>query len=145
MAERDYSHRGVVDKLGVKPGDPVVFIDLAWNLDAGLRLQALERAGRPAAAPEEPARVVLAAVDATTDAVALLKEWRTRIDPAGGIWLLTPKRGQPGYVDQTRLIVAGTEAGVVDNKVCSVSETVSALRFVIRKLDRPAAEARGSA
>ena len=30
-----------------------------------------------------------------------------RIDPAGGIWLLTPKRGQTGYIDQTELITAG--------------------------------------
>ena len=139
MPERDYSHRGVVDKLGVKPGDAVALVDLAWRIPDGLRLDVLERAGRPEADPAEPARVVLAAVDASTDAVAVLAEWRSRIEPSGGIWLLTPKRGQPGFVDQTLLIVAGAEAGVVDNKVCSVSDTISALRFVIRKVDRAAA------
>ena len=145
MAERDYSHRGVVDKLGVKPGDPVVFLDLGWRLDDELRLGVLDRTGRDVADTDEPARVVLVAADVSTDAISVLSEWRSRIHPGGGIWFLTPKRGQPGYVDQTRLIVAGAHAGVVDNKVCSVSDTVSALRFVIRKADRPAAEARRSA
>ena len=44
---------------------------------------------------------------------------------------------QPGYVDQNDLIAAGGPAGLVDNKVCSVSDTVSAMRFVIRRVDRP--------
>jgi ligand-binding sensor domain-containing protein len=55
----------------------------------------------------------------------------------GGIWLLSPKRGLPGYVNQSELIAAGLEAGLVDNKSCSVSETTSGLRFVIRRADRP--------
>ncbi len=73
------------------------------------------------------------------DVVALLQHWRSRLEPAGGIWLLTPKRGQPGYVDQRDLIAAGLAAELVDNKVCSVSDTTSAMRFVIRKRDRPTA------
>jgi hypothetical protein len=123
----------------------VVFLDLAWRLDDELRLSVLDRTGRAVADAGEPPRVVLVAADVSTDATSVLREWRSRIHPAGGIWFLTPKRGQPGYVDQTRLIVAGGQAGVVDNKVCSVSDTVSALRFVIRKAARPAPEARGSA
>nr|MBA2451381.1 DUF3052 family protein [Chloroflexota bacterium] len=71
--------------------------------------------------------------------VALLETWKPRLQPNGGIWLLTPKRGQPGYVDQRELIAAGLAAGLVDNKVCSVSDTTSAMRFVIRKADRPPA------
>jgi len=74
----------------------------------------------------------------TTDAVEVLKKWRQHLTPSGGIWLLTAKRGQPGYVDQRELITAGQQAEVVDNKICSVSPTVSAMRFVIRKKDRRA-------
>jgi len=73
---------------------------------------------------------------AITDVVRVLSTWRARIDPAGGIWLLTPKRGQPGYVDQRELILAGPSAGLVDNKICSVDDTTSAMRFVIRRADR---------
>lgn len=134
MAEKDYSHRDVVDKLGVKPGHVVAVVGPA---EPELRQKVLERTGRAAAVDDEPADVVLVWADASTDAIKTLQDWKTKIDPSGGIWLLTPKRSQPGYVDQNDLIEAGKQAGVVDNKTCSVSDTTSAIRFVIRKADRP--------
>ncbi len=98
----------------------------------------IERTGRPPATEDEALDIVLAVIDETSDAAALLKKWRQYLTPNGGIWLLTAKRGQPGYVDQRELIAAGQQAEVVDNKVCSVSPTMSAMRFVIRKKDRGA-------
>ena len=136
MAEKDYSHRDVVDKLGVKPGFTVAFEAAPVPIPDELKARVLARAGRDEARPDEPVDVVLVGADASTDVEQVLKRWRTRLDPAGGIWLLTPKRGQPGYVDQRDLILTGTRAGVVDNKICSVSDTLSAMRFVIRKADR---------
>ena len=135
--ERDYSHRSDLDKLGIKPGVALAFAAAPGAIDPELCARALERAGRPEADPDEPIDVVLVGADASTDAVETLRRWRARIAPAGGIWLLTPKRGQTGYVDQRELILAGPAAGVVDNKICSLSETTSAMRFVIRKADRP--------
>lgn len=134
--ERDYSHRGVVDKLGIKPGATVRFDESAGPLDRALKADVLDRAARPPETPDEPADVVLVTADATTDAVAMLERWRGGITQSGGIWLLTPKRGQSGYVDQRELIDAGKIAGLVDNKVCSVSDATSAMRFVIRRADR---------
>jgi hypothetical protein len=134
--ERDYSHRDVVDKLGIKPGHALAFESAPVSIDLDLRQRALARAGRDEAVDGEPIDVALLGADATTDVVPLLTRWRKRIDAAGGIWVLTPKRGQPGYVDQRDLILAGPAAGVVDNKICSISDTVSAMRFVIRKVDR---------
>jgi hypothetical protein len=135
-SERDYSDRDVLDKLGIKPGFAVAFEAAPQAISADLRARALERSGRDEAGPDEPADMVLVGADASTDVVAVLKRWRARIDPAGGIWLLTPKRGQTGYVEQRDLILAGPEAGVVDNKTCSVSDILSGIRFVIRKVDR---------
>ena len=138
--ERDYSHREVVDKLGIKPGFALAFVAAPREIDADLRTRALARSGRGAVVDEanedEPLDVVLVGADETTDVHNVLSTWRARIDPAGGIWLLTPKRGQPGYVDQRLLIEAGPAAGVVDNKICSIDDKTSALRFVIRKTDR---------
>jgi hypothetical protein len=134
--ERDYSHRDVVDKLGIKPGFAVAFDQAPLPVDPDLQTRALAKAGRTEAAADEPVDVVLIGADASTKVEIILARWRQRIDPAGGIWLLTPKRGQTGYVDQTELILAGPAAGVVDNKTCSVSDTTSAIRFVIRKVDR---------
>ena len=137
MADRDYRHREVVDKLGIKPGQVVAFVEEAGAFDEDLRRRVLERSGRAPADGGEVVDVVLAAVDASTDAVAALNRWKRRLEPSGGIWLLTPKRGRPGYVHQRELIAAGLAAGLVDNKVCSVSDTTSAMRFVIRRADRP--------
>jgi hypothetical protein len=136
LAEGDYSHRDVVDKLGIKPGFALAFDQAPSPIDPALRERALDRAGRAAAADDERVDVVLVGADASTDVEAVLSRWRARIDPAGGIWLLTPKRGRPGYIDQRELILAGPAAGLVDNKTCSVSDTVSGIRFVIRKTDR---------
>ena len=137
MADKDYSHRDVVDKLGIKPGHAIATVAGAGPLDEGLRDRVLGRTGRPPAGDDEAADVVLATADDATDAVALLERWKLRLRPNGGIWLLTPKRGRPGYVDQRELIPAGLAAGLVDNKSCSISEETSAMRFVIRRADRP--------
>jgi len=136
MAERDYSHRDVVDKLGIKPGFAVAFEAAPLPIPVDLAARALARTGRGAASAAEGVDAVLVGADASTDVGEVLDRWRRRIDPAGGIWLLTPKRGQPGYVDQRDLILAGPAARVVDNKICSVSDTLSGIRFVIRKADR---------
>jgi hypothetical protein len=139
MPDRDYSHRGVVDKLGIKPGHAVALVEAAGPLDSDLRERVIARAGRAPALDGDAIDVALVTADATTDAVAVLGRWRSRLEPSGGIWLLSPKRGQPGYVDQRDLIAAGLAAELVDNKSCSVSDTTSAMRFVIRKRDRPPA------
>ena len=136
MLERDYSRRDIVAKLGIRPGYAVAFDERAWALDPGLRARVLERAGRSEAVAGEAIDVALIAVDARSDVVGLLRHWARSLHQAGGIWLLSPKRGRPGYVDQRDLIAAGQAAGLADNKICSVSEAVSGMRFVTRKRDR---------
>jgi hypothetical protein len=134
---RNYENRDLVDKLGIKPGQAVAFAHEARAINPDLYQRIVERTGRGPANEDEALDVVLASIDKTSDAVAVLKKWRAHLAPNGGIWLLTAKRGQPGFVDQRELIEAGQQAEVVDNKICSVSSTVSAMRFVIRKKDRP--------
>ncbi|MDQ3927778.1 MAG: DUF3052 domain-containing protein [Chloroflexota bacterium] len=136
MADRDYSHRDVVDKLGIKPGSRVAFDERFAPLEEALRHKVLERTGTSPAGDGEAIEVVLAPVYADVDIVGVLREWRGRIKQNGGIWLLTPKRKYAGYVNLRDLIQAGAEANVVDNKTCSVDDTTSGIRFVIRKADR---------
>jgi hypothetical protein len=135
MPDRDYSYRDVLDKLGVKPGQALVFVPPIEETHPDLCQRVAERAGQPLA-NDEPVDVVLAFVDDRADPVALLRAWQLRLRANGAIWLLTRKRGQPGYVRQDDLIPAGLAAGLVDNKICSVSEDTSAMRFVIRRKDR---------
>jgi len=137
MAHKDYSHRAIVDKLGIKSGHAVAFVSQAGQINETLRQQVLARTNRPPASTGEIVDIVLVMADNSTDIIAVLQQWRTHLAPDGGIWLLTPKRNQQGYMDQRELINAGLTAGLVDNKVCSVSDTTSAMRFVIRRIDRP--------
>ena len=136
MPDRDYSHRDVVDKLGIKPGHLVAFDETAGPLDAALCARVLTQTGRDPAEDGAEVDVALVMVTAATDHRAVLAQWRPRLTSVGGIWLLSPKRGQPGYLDQRLLIEAAYGTDLVDNKVCSVSETISAIRFVIRKQAR---------
>jgi len=39
-------------------------------------------------------------------------------------------------MNQDTLIPFGLDAGLVDNKICSISDNESAMRFVIRKSER---------
>src|SRR5215472_754142 len=89
MTENTYQDRDVLDKLGIQPGDTVAFANAVQLIDQDLSQRILERTGRPLARDHEALHIVLAVVDETTDAVALLKHWRTRLVPHGGIWLLT--------------------------------------------------------
>jgi len=49
--------------------------------------------------------------------------------PNGAIWVIRPK-GSPD-IRETDVIDAGKRAGLVDNKIASFSETLSAMRLVI--------------
>lgn len=138
MPEKTYHDRSVLDKLGIQAGHAVAFANAVGDLAPDLLQHLLERTGREPAQEGEVLDLVLAVINETTDTVNLLTTWRPRIKPNGGIWLLTAKRGQPGYIDQRELIAAGPLAAMVDNKVCSISSTVSAMRFVIRRKDRRA-------
>ncbi|GAC1332375.1 MAG: hypothetical protein NVS2B16_00820 [Chloroflexota bacterium] len=135
MPDADYSHRDVLDKLGIKTGHTLAFLALSGPFDRLLMQRAQARTGT-VAGTDQPVDVALATVDVDTDVVALLTEWKQRLSPAGGIWLLSPKRGRPAYVNQRSLMAAGAHVGLVDNKVCSISDGVSAIRFVRRRTDR---------
>jgi hypothetical protein len=66
-----------------------------------------------------------------------------RLEPAGGVWVAWPKKSADtptdlSFEDVQRI---GLAAGLVDNKSCAIDETWQALRFVIRREDRPARQA----
>lgn len=137
MKERDYDHRSVVDKLGVKPEHVVIFAEEGQDIDLWLRQEILARTARAVAAPAEVADLIFVMMDQALDAVEILQRWKPHLKPSGCIWLLTPKRHRPEYIDQRELIAAGKVSGMVDNKVCSISADVSAMRFVIPRKHRP--------
>jgi hypothetical protein len=60
------------------------------------------------------------------------------LQPAGGLWVAWPKKTSCIATDLTFDPVqqVGLDCGLVDNKVCAIDDTWSALRFVVRVADR---------
>ena len=61
-----------------------------------------------------------------------------RLAPAGGLWVAWPKKtaGVASDLSFEAVQRIGLDAGLVDNKSCSIDETWQALRFVYRLADR---------
>ncbi len=135
-AERQtrYAARSVADKLGIKPGSAVRVVGRG---DPELLAQVRATSRRTLVPAKRVADVVLFFPKTAHEITHTLRELKTQIASNGGIWVITGKkgRGEP-YVPDQILIPAGLAAGLVDNKICSVSETASAMRFVLRRQDR---------
>jgi hypothetical protein len=77
----------------------------------------------------------------TKSRIELVKEFTkaaTRLAPAGMFWVSWPKKssGVATDVDENIVRVIGLDAGLVDVKVCAVTEIWSGLKFVRRVKDR---------
>jgi hypothetical protein len=124
--ERDYSHRALLDKLGVKPAQRICVLGIE---DAAFLKDLAERV--PNFVCDKPTSdadiVFLAAEEIKT--LARLKSLAGAIVKNGAIWVVYPK-GQK-HIREIDVIAAGKSAGLTDNKVCRFSETRTALRFVI--------------
>ena len=138
MAEKDYSHRDVTDKLSLKPG---VAVRIVGKGDKALLARVREKTGRKMISDGTLADVILYWPKTAEEITPALVELCAAIVPNGGVWVMTAKKGRRSasgmeYLNQTDLIPLGLAAGLVDNKTCSVSESESGMRFVIRKKDR---------
>jgi hypothetical protein len=65
---------------------------------------------------------------------------RDTLEPADGLWVAWPKKRSTIETDLDFDAVqnTGLDAGLVDNKSCSIDDDWQALRFVWRREDRPA-------
>ena len=124
--ERDYSHRSLLDKLGVKPGQRIGVLgveDAAFLKDLADRVPEFAREKSHSGAD-----MILLGAD-NLKALAKVKSLAGAIQKAGAIWIVYPK-GQ-SHIRESDVRAAGISAGLTDNKVCRFSETHTALRFVI--------------
>jgi hypothetical protein len=123
--ERDDSHRLLIDKLGVKPGQKIAVLDVEsaeFLTDLGARVLGYSRGKRL-----NGADLVFFSAEAVAD-LAQLSSLGRSIQKDGAIWVVCPK-GQK-HIREIDVITAG-KAGLTDNKVCSFSVTHTALRFCI--------------
>lgn len=124
--ERDYSHRSLLDKLGVKPGQKILIL----GLNDGAFVNDIQQYS-PAFAERPPAAdldLIFFGAEQKKD-LDRLSLLRRAIVKNGAIWVVYPK-GQ-SHIREADVIAAGKSAGLTDNKVCSFSYTHTALRFVI--------------
>jgi hypothetical protein len=126
-AERDYSHRTAVQKLAVKPDER---IEVSGDIGSTLRRDIKDAIGRGFIKSGEIDGAI-ALVESEKEALELLARLRPRLRDTGYIWLLTWKRGRPGYVDQMKLVPCGKQLKLIDNKTCSIDDERSAIRFVV--------------
>ena len=124
--ERDYSHRSLLDKLGVKPSQRICVLginDPAFEQDLAAIVPDAERDDLG-----KGADLIFLAVN-DLKALEGIKSLEASIKPNGAIWVVYPK-GQK-HIREVDVIAAGKSAGLTDNKVCGFSETHTALRLVI--------------
>jgi hypothetical protein len=138
--ERDYTHRSVVQKLGVKADERV---EIAGDVGPGLRRDVKETLGRGLVRSGElDGAIVL--VESLEEAKEVLVRYRHRLRDTGYLWILTRKRGHQRYLNQMTLVPHAKRIGLIDNKTCSVDDERSGIRFVVPRSLRkktPAASA----
>ena len=126
------STRPLLDKLGVKPGARVglVGLDAPW-FEALLaeRTQDVWRGRR-----KRDTDLIFLAADSHEE-LARLPKLIPFIRQNGAIWVVS-RKGRAATVRDLDVIGAALAAGLVDNKVVSFSDTLTALRLVIRLRDR---------
>jgi hypothetical protein len=125
--------RSRLEKLGVKE----TFVISVIDVDDDSFLRELEgRAAKLATGSKPRAKSDMIVFGATAKtALDRLPALRASIVPAGMIWVLWPKGRKELREDDVRN--AAKAQGLVDVKVMSFSETLSALKLVIPVADRP--------
>jgi hypothetical protein len=124
--------RGLLDKLGIKPGARVAVMGVE---DPAFDAQLAERtADVSRSKPRRDTDLAVVFMDKTKD-LAKLKSIRASIKPDGSIWVVWPKGKAAFREDDVRS--AGPRLGLVDVKVVSFSPTLSGLKMVIPVRKRP--------
>jgi hypothetical protein len=124
--ERDYSHRTLAEKLGIKQGQRIAVLgveDAEFQRDLYSIVPDYSRGNRISAAD-----LIFFSAEAKED-LSKLESLSCSICKSGGIWVVYPK-GQT-HIREIDVINAGKSAGLTDNKVIRFSATHTALRFVI--------------
>jgi hypothetical protein len=120
-------------KLGVSDGDVVALLraprGFSWKAPASVRVTRR--------IPGH-ADVVLAFFRSSADLEERIGRLAPVIFPSGSLWIAWPKRASGVTTDVTDHVARALALpiGLVDNKVCAIDETWTALRFVWRRSRR---------
>ena len=132
-----YSSTPLPRKLGIKPGHAVALLGAPPCFHGALAAPGVfVTFGLASGAPLD---VIVNFVRWRDDLAADLPVLRCHMAPACGLWIAWPKRAANIATDMTEHTVReiALPTGLVDNKVCAIDGTWSALRLVIRRELRP--------
>lgn len=133
-----YSGTPLRKKLGIKDGFRVRFVEAPSEVLAELKpaLTGCELVGDGKA----PLDFVQVFTQSKTELEKEFKRITRQLAPAGMLWVSWPKKSSGVATDLDENIVreTGLAAGLVDVKVCAVTEVWSGLKFVRRVKDRAA-------
>jgi hypothetical protein len=131
-----YSGTPLPQKLGLKPGQRIHFVNAPPEFAKLLGplpndVEVVER-------PKRPLDFVVIFVTSAVELTKKLPKLIPALAPAGMIWLSWPKKTSGVPTDLTENVIReiALAAGVVDVKVCAISEIWSGLKLVIRLKDR---------
>ena len=138
-----YSGTPLAKKLGIKAGFRVFFVNIPDEVRAELRAALADCTveSQTNSRNKKPAGVLDFAMVFTKSAAELESEF-ARISrllaPAGMLWVNWPKKSSGVATDLSEDSVReiGLRAGLVDVKVCAVTDVWSGLKFVRRLKDR---------
>jgi hypothetical protein len=133
-----YSGTPLPQKLGVGPGDAVALIGApAWLEDALAEVPGVVDVHTDLGS-HELYDVIVVFVSWRAELEAELGRLREHMAPACGLWIAWPKKASKVPTDMSDNAVrdVALPTGLVDNKVCAIDQTWSALRLVIRRKTR---------
>jgi Protein of unknown function (DUF3052) len=133
-----YSGTPLPKKLGIKEKFRVAFVDLPADVRSELR-DAL-RVCDTASDGRGPLDFAMLFVKKRSELKKQFARMAKQLAPAGMLWVSWPKKASGVVTDLDENLVReiGLDAGLVDVKVCAVSDVWSGLKFVIRVKDRRA-------
>jgi hypothetical protein len=134
---QDKGDKTLPAKLGIEPGMTVTLLNAPnyFDFDLGDLPDDVEVNRDSDATPSD---IYLIFADRSDEAQRAFEWVVTSLPPDGAIWFAWPKKSsdKQSDLDENALRELFLPSGMVDNKVCSIDETWSGLRFVVRKENR---------
>lgn len=128
-----YSGTPLVKKLGLREGHALMLLGAPADFAQTLGELPPEVATKTAA--RGPANVVVLFAKQRATLEKRFPAAQRALQPQGGLWVAWPKQSSGVETDVTQSLVRahGLAAGLVDNKICAIDATWSALRFAHRR------------
>lgn len=130
-----YSGTPLPKKLGIKPEFRAAFLELPADVRAELKDALASCQIKDGPGPLDFAMIF---VRRQAEMKKQFARFAKLLAPTGMLWVSWPKKssGVPTDLTDNEVRRIGLEGGLVDVKVCAVSEVWSGLKFVIRVKDR---------